>query len=294
MTDEQDVRAAFTRLVDSGPPLPSGAAAVATGRRTRRRRTAAVLTTAAAATVAVVVGATALPGPQQAAPVPSVVTGSPLPVPGLSPVRATEITQACADERVRRFDTEERAMIARALTGIRLHNWSRDDHGELALLIGPNAIMWCESDRPGGPLRAGGSYVDSEPLSPIPGPLVRDLMVEGPFPTAWASDDTGQREKLISGRVVGSATEVTLSGPNGSRTVPVRNGTYVVRFVAPVADFADGDRYAITARGRAGRLVGELPDGYSASCYRLPDGTRVSPYLKSVEGGDCPAAVRWP
>jgi hypothetical protein len=177
---------------------------------------------------------------------------------------------------------------------IRVYNVVRDAAGTVALLYGPSVVLTCEIDGPARPYNAGGGIGDPAMPQWLPGPVSidsRDSSAGGgpgdKYPDTRGTD-------LIAGRVIGTATRVKVTYGSATATVPVVNGTYLVRFVRGVgAPIPPGDRgLGVQAYDARGALVGETSGTSLADCYVTPDGTKI--------GGDrtdpdqtCEPATRW-
>lgn len=289
--NEQDLREAFDRMVQLGPPAPGGAELVVAGRRARRRR--ALVPAAAVAVLALVTAVVVTAPAWRPAGDPSEVgrvgpndVAAPLPVPGFSPAQLRALSLQCATAFAG-GDTDPRGVLRQTAAQLRVYNALQDAVGSISLLYLPGKKMTC-----GVPANTTNTDLEVEDLQHtsldwLPGPVSLDVRTD-----SRADADGRPDYQLVAGRVIATAATVVVTGPNGSRTVPVVNDTYLARFVTGNSQITVGGQLTIRAYNRAGDLLGEVPDGQIWTCYRLPTGQQISE--KPLQRGDsCPNAVRW-
>ena len=99
---------------------------------------------------------------------------------------------------------------------------------------------------------------------------------------------------MVAGRVISSIAKVTVTFGSDTATVPVVNGTYLVRFVRGFgAPLPDGNRgLTVRAYDARGELVGETGGTSLADCYVTPDGTKISGDRTDPDQ-QCKPAERW-
>lgn len=290
MSDE--LRSALARLVDDGPLPPSGAAAVAAGRRARRRRTLSAVTAAAAAVLAVLAVAFApglrpIAGPPATTPTENVDPGrlpEQLPVPGLSPTQIRSLAYQCAMSAA--SQSNQHPSATQLVSQARIFNYLHDQTGEEFLLYLPSGSIGC-SRGPGQPLF--GAYYDwgSSLIDWLPGVLA----LQGPALNLDRSNGIPPNVG-IGGRVAADVATVTLDSVAGSKTVPAVNGTVLIRVFAASDTLPDNGAFRVTARDRAGRVLGRVGDS-SISCIRVAGHRLYSPMFRVGYSTPCADGVRW-
>ena len=283
---ERDLHEALDRLVRSGPPPGLRSPDVlAAGRRARRRRTRLAVGGAVLSVLVVVGASAALPRilPDRAsAPadgsVATQVSPGPFPsgpvreqpaVPGLSPADAQRITRACADAvdgpgtriglhpqggKPALIDDPSAPLLADVLY---VHNVVRDAAGTVALLYSPFGLrMTCDVGGWGGPydaeFAAFGSGLGKPPR--YAGSVWIDILGS----SATNGYKGNKAWEVVAGGVDGSVARVRVAHGTATATVPVVNGTFLVRFlyeVAPVRAVHHG--LTVRAYDAGGTLVGE-------------------------------------
>jgi hypothetical protein len=284
MIDDQDVRQAFARMVEAGPPARSSAAALTAGRRARRRRTLLLTGTAAAGVAAVLVAASAFAGLGRggtttpvASPAPS-PTAAPAPVvPGISPAEARTIIARC-------LQFEKKPIPA----GLQLFNAGPTPWGTRYSIYGPTAFVDClhatEGDWRGGVDVRGQTQW-------LTGPLTVDRAIAD-----GAADPRDPGTFTIQGRVVAAVAKVEIRYASGSMTVPAVNGTFMAAVPFPTSEIGTGSS-SIRALDENGRVVYQSPAGDShpldTRCWVTPDGTVLPVDGPSRARQKCLPATRW-
>ncbi|HVQ89611.1 MAG TPA: hypothetical protein VMU51_01125 [Mycobacteriales bacterium] len=285
------LRAELDRLVAAPPPVGfTGADAVLAGRRRRRTRLTGAGVTAIGAVVAIllpvlVFGRSPATGPQP--------TGSG--VPGYSQADLQRLTRECA---AKTYDlvpvgpsgtTRSRLRLA----DLRAYNVIKDALGTLVLIYGPNAVLSCGLDV-GIPvaLSFNHTHLFAKPGLPdwLPGPVALDYAAVGDGSLSRHVPAIGE----YAGRVTSDVVRVRVEFGPDTATVPVVNGTYLVRFLNPVRSKPGPPMLPVRIRGydAAGRLVGTAGDVLSKGCRLLPDGSLLGGGTRKP-GERCTPALRW-
>lgn len=204
---------------------------------------------------------------------------------GLTPEQVAAIEQGCAKPE----DVSDK---------LTLHQFSRDDAGQGALLYTDRVVVACNLDR------GGEEYDTDRPkevfINWLPGHFSMDISLgrlggdlhrNPPIPAMAGVPGL----RLVAGRVDSSVTRMTYRGYDG-RTVEAKiaNGTYVVRIAYP-STWNPNDvpsTAELRAYDAAGNLLGTNTD-LAGTCYYAPDSKEIIHGERGVTADKCKPATPW-
>lgn len=247
--NEQDVREAFTRLVDDGPPPPGSTVALTAGRRARRRRTAAT----GLAAVAVVAAAVTVTGPTWRTPAdPTAATPTPSPTVVLAPEspftadRVAQVQPGCV--RAAGLDPADYRIFAGQISIESFDGVEQPPDGD-ALLAGPGRSYAICTFSPEGSRTTIHEFADLGPAA-----VSVDYTRTGGTPSGFDPDDplTGVLT-VVAGRVAPDVRRIEVGIGEGTFPAPIYNDTFLFSASTPRGEVPE---VVVRAYDGGGRLLG--------------------------------------